>query len=127
MNFWKDVVYTKPQVFQQLNESEWMWRTKITHIPKDEAKDIPESWESMATIITNEQKEELELGVEKPENKKNLENQEALKARVEGLEEQTLNLQEGLSSIYEDRARDQLEVQAAIAALYEKIIELKGE
>lgn len=93
MNFWKDVVLYKPQVFQQLNESEWMWRTKITHIPKDEAKDIPESWESMATIITNEQKEELELGVEKPAHKKNLENQEALKARVTEIENANLQFE----------------------------------
>lgn len=58
---------------------------------------------------------------------KSLDNQSALEEKVRALEEQTLNLQEGLSSIYEDRAKDQLEVQAAIATLYEKIIELKGE
>lgn len=93
MEFWKDISHEKPETFQRLNDNEWMWRTKIAHIPKDEAKDIPESWESMATIITNEQKEELELGVEKPENKKNLENQEALKARVTEIENANLQFQ----------------------------------
>ncbi|MDO4710614.1 MAG: hypothetical protein Q4A75_01460 [Peptostreptococcaceae bacterium] len=58
---------------------------------------------------------------------KTLDHQAELEEKVNTLEEQTLNLQEGLTSIYEDRARDQLEVQAAIATLYEKMIELKGE